>query len=430
MTAHPGRVDESTSVLSRLLLPPGGRWVAARRWRANELYDRRTADVLYGEIRTRGTGGALAAVRHALARERTIARLRLAPGPRRATVHRFPRGGELRRGGLNTARRWVRGGAVIELRSPTPAARLLDRVLSDAGVERTERLSVGTNGGILLGGTTAGMPVLLRVGRVAAANDPSWAGQALRRLEDVPAMPAPGLLGHGRAQDMAWTVESRLTGAPVGVLPAGVLAEVAEAFAQLPRTGRSSEATASDLTLLARAFPAHGRSFARVADRTRRALDRVPGVLVHRDLWPGNVLVTGARLAGVVDWEAWQLAGPPGADLLQLHTAADRLRRREGIGPTWLRRPWREPWYLDVTARYWRTLGLTPDEQYLDAVAVAWWAAEVAGTLTRVPCRRHDASWVAAHVTPVLAALDGRTSSGDDSADRRGSYPGVAASER
>lgn len=41
----------------------------------------------------------------------------------------------------------------------------------------------------------------------------------------------------------------------------------------------------------------------------------VPRTVVHGDLWFGNVLLTGARTSGVVDWEAGATSGEPVRDL-------------------------------------------------------------------------------------------------------------------
>jgi aminoglycoside phosphotransferase (APT) family kinase protein len=42
---------------------------------------------------------------------------------------------------------------------------------------------------------------------------------------------------------------------------------------------------------------------------------RVPQVVMHGDFWPGNLLLAGGRVRGVVDWECARLDGPPTRDL-------------------------------------------------------------------------------------------------------------------
>jgi hypothetical protein len=47
-------------------------------------------------------------------------------------------------------------------------------------------------------------------------------------------------------------------------------------------------------------------------------------------------------------------------------------------------------------------MGVHPSEAVLDAVGIAWWASEVAGTLARLPHRAADPSWLRSNVDAVL----------------------------
>jgi Phosphotransferase enzyme family len=65
----------------------------------------------------------------------------------------------------------------------------------------------------------------------------------------------------------------------------------------------------------------------------RLALNGVPRTAVHGDLWCGNVLVTGSRASGVVDWEAGAATGEPVRDLVRFaHMYALFLDRRTRPG--------------------------------------------------------------------------------------------------
>ena len=49
----------------------------------------------------------------------------------------------------------------------------------------------------------------------------------------------------------------------------------------------------------------------------RLRLNEVPRTIVHGDFWYGNVLLSGGRVSGVVDWEAATVAGEPVRDLVR-----------------------------------------------------------------------------------------------------------------
>ena len=105
----------------------------------------------------------------------------------------------------------------------------------------------------------------------------------------------------------------------------------------------------------------------------------------------------------MVDWDAWHPKGVPGADLLELFASGDRLRARRPLGVVWAERPWRDPAFSELSSAYADRLGLHPEDW--DVVAVAWWAAKVAGTLRRLPMRGEDEPWLAEVVDPVLERL-------------------------
>ncbi|MFL5926537.1 MAG: phosphotransferase family protein [Gaiellaceae bacterium] len=128
--------------------------------------------------------------------------------------------------------------------------------------------------------------------------------------------------------------------------PAAVAADFAAVDAWLTdfQNGTSGTTAAVDMD----AGVAAGLS-ARFADHAAlaEALDRlaqihaslrtnvVPRTAVHGDLWFGNVLVSGTRASGIVDWEAGELAGEPLRDLARFaHMYALFLDRRTRRGRT------------------------------------------------------------------------------------------------
>jgi aminoglycoside phosphotransferase (APT) family kinase protein len=215
----------------------------------------------------------------------------------------------------------------------------------------------------------------------------------------------PRLLGRGAEGQVRWSLESFVEGTVARGVDVPLLAAVRDAWCTLPVSNGTAEATVRDLHLLARLLPPHATTLRALAADVAHASAGLPGVLAHRDLWSGNLLVRDGRLVGVVDWGAWEPDGLPGADLVQLVLGDGRRRRHEPLGTAWLRRSWRELEFQRALRPYADALGLELSRELLDLLGIAWWATEVAGTLGRVPHRRTDARWLAANVDPVLAVL-------------------------
>jgi hypothetical protein len=395
----------------RLLLPAGAVWVEARRWRLSELAPAGDGPLLWGERHVPRTVGTVGVVRRALARESTLVALRLGAGRggRDLQVRRLaangPVGGSVGRG----LARQLRRGTVVELTDGPAVDRPLEQVLRTAGLGPGGALTVGAGGGLLLRARGAdGRRGILRVGLQDDVSDPAPAADALELLASRPDVRAPELLDRGSIGSVTWSFETVLPGTSCTVLTSEVWAAVVAAWRGLPRGGGPPRATSTDLRQLATWLPQHGGQLASLRRDADEAADGRVGVLAHRDLWPGNLLVDQGMLSGVIDWGSWRPDALPGVDLLQLFAGAQRRQRREPLGRTWLRRPWSEGAFRAASEPYWDALGIAPDAGYLETVGIAWWAAEVAGTLERIPERRRDARWHAANVAPVLDAISPR----------------------
>jgi hypothetical protein len=396
----------------RLLLPEGGRWVEPRGWRLAELGAAGGGDghLLWGERRVVRAVSLAAAARRVVAREVAITALRLGVGRggRDLQVRRLAAdgaSGSVRRRLADQLRR----GTVVELTEGAGVERPFEQVLRAAGVDAVGPITVGAGGGLLLRVRREDdRPGILRIGLDDDPSDPGPAADALERLAARPDVPAPALLDRGRLDAVTWTLESLLRGTTCTVLTPEVWSAVVAAWRGLPRQDRGPSATAADLQRLAGWLPQHAEPFSTLRAAVDEASGEMEGVLAHRDLWPGNLLVQRGMLAGVVDWGSWRPDALPGVDLLQLFASAERRRRGEHLGRAWLRRPWTAAAFRSATEPYWEAVGLDPDDRYLAAVGVGWWAGEVAGTLERVPDRRRDARWLAANVHPVLEALKSR----------------------
>lgn len=302
------------------------------------------------------------------------------------------------------ADRWARAGVVMwsaDLDAP------LERIAATAGVGLPRELRVGSGGGVM--GLThtldTGHPRLLRLGRAGTSSDPRPVAAVLRELVGEPNVPRAH--AWGALDGVAWLLETALPGRPLDRLTPSVLMEVAALLRRVPRSVDPPAAVCDDLLAIAAAVPELAGALGELHDRMATGILGESSVLRHGDLWPGNLLVLDGHLSGIVDWDAACSGGMAGADLLQL-VATDR-RRRDGLslGAQWLRRPWRDERFGRLLADTgWGELGVTPVGERLERIGVAWWAAEVSGTLRRHPQRASDARWLEHNVVPVLDALE------------------------
>ena len=333
---------------------------------------------------------------------------RLRPGWRVAAVHRLPPR-ELRPGALRgSVRAAVRGGALAELRSAFAGARVLDAVAKAAGVVLSpQAYHAGTGGALLVLGRFAdGSGAVLRLARADGPRDPTAVAETLELLRRSGVAHAPRLHAHGRTAGAAWLAERALSGRRPRRLTDGLIRSVADTCASFPLGEGPPAATAEDLAGVAALLPGRAAALERLAADVAAPLSRLPSILRHGDLWAGNVLVDrGGNLSGLVDWDAAHPAGVPGADLLQLVATDARRSAGLALGPAFLTRPWRLEAFARATSGYWPRIGIRPDEEQLEAVAAAWWAAEVHGTLARLPHRADDEGWVGANVDSALASL-------------------------
>jgi len=342
------------------------------------------------------------AIAKALARERSLDSLRR----RGADIHRL--GPPVLRPGVvrNAVARALVGGALVELGPMDGGRRVLDAVAEAAGVVgRIGGFRASTAGGIvaevrLSGGERA----ILRAAGAGWPGDPAAASEALAALEGS-GLPVPRLLGRGITAGASWSVESFATGTRPRKLTQEISSAVASFVAGLPLAAGGPTALERDLDRIAERLPDRARAIAEIAQGARIEAANVPAVMRHGDLWLGNVLVDGGRLSGVLDWEGWSPSAVPGADLLHLVATERRIKARADMGDIWVQRPWRSVTFRSVATRYWSAIDWTPTAEQEDLIGIAWWATEVAGTLTRVPFRAEDERWVAINIDRVLGAI-------------------------
>jgi aminoglycoside phosphotransferase len=307
------------------------------------------------------------------------------------------------RGRLRAA---IRSGAIVEL-SAGPGQRVLDAVADAAHVRlETTRLYFGSGGALLarvgIGGGGSG---LLRVAQAGSTGDPERLADMLRRLGAAGVTLAPRLVGSGSTGGASWTVETALAGRrPTGLTP-DLARQAAEALAGFPRVAGPMRALEHDLRGIATGLPSRGSRVSRLADDIAPVASSLPAILRHGDLWTGNLLVDGARLSGMIDWDAAHEAGLPGSDLLQLVATDLRRRSRRSLGAAYLSRPWQSATFQAAATAYWSAVGVAPSSELIEMAGLSWWAVEIHGTITRLPHRAVDERWLSANVDPVLSAL-------------------------
>ena len=402
-------IDPSLTLLAALLRPvdTAGRVVVVRtddRWTVASTPKEATDTVLWGRSALPSGSPLRPAVASAIHREVGLARTRIRPpdGFRMRAVYRL---GPVR-AGTGTIRRAIRravfGGAALELTRNRDAERVIDRVLSDAGLRTASLLRPSSGGaGTLRGRDSRGRPVVVRVAPTGTPADPGGAAQALRTLGAAALPHVPRLLEEGITLGISWTVETALPGRRPDRLTNALASETVALLTTVPRGEGPPTSLAEDLAEIGRSVDS--RSSGLVPLVAAFGEPDLPAVLRHGDLWAGNLLHRAGRLTGIVDWDAWHPRGVPGADLLELYASAERLRARRPLGIVWAEQPWRDPAFSELSGAYAERLELQPDDW--DVVAVAWWAAKVAGTLRRLPTRGEDERWLAEVVDPVLERL-------------------------
>ena len=385
----------------------GGSFEAGPDWAFNLPASARELDVVvWGRLPDGGSAPAHA-IRSAMAREVTLRRLgsRLPDGLRIGAIHRLP-AGRLSAGLRRDVRAAIRAGALVELQSGPPVERVLDVALGSAGARLIgSRLTFGSGGTLVVRVAADAGPGLLRLAQTGTPGDPERLAATLERLAALGVPLAPRPLGHGTAAGGSWTLETVLLGRRPARSSPALARQVALALAAFPRADGPPTALDDDIRGIATQLPRHDDRLNRLADRVAVETAGLPAILRHGDLWSGNILVDHGKLTGFVDWDAAHPAGVPGSDLLQLVAVDLRGRDRLQLGEAYLARPWDSTEFRVAAADYWPRSGIEPTPRSIELAGLAWWAAEVHGTLRRLPQRASDERWLANNVGPVLASL-------------------------
>lgn len=224
----------------------------------------------------------------------------------------------------------------MQVPDPDTLARILQRLYPAARLLSARPLAGGVSAQMLA--LEAGHPdgraetvVLRRHGAADLARDPEIAAHEFRLLQVLQAagVPAPAALHldtSGTLLPTPWLLQGFVDGDTEDV-PAGIddhmrrLAEALAAIHRVPAAGMPFLPRQEDqaAALIARHRPEPDESLAE--SRLRAALAgawppprRNRPVLLHGDVWPGNLLWRGGRLRAVIDWED-AAVGDPLADL-------------------------------------------------------------------------------------------------------------------
>jgi hypothetical protein len=369
-----------------------------------------TADVvLWGRIPYRSMLPARTMGAHVIARERALFSLarRGVDGLRVAALHRLSPPPGLPGAIAGAARRFMLGGAVVEMSRKERPPRIADAVAAAAGVQLVERsLELGADRAAVArahGG--GGQMRLLRLAPTGVASDPAAAADALEWLEEAGVPAVPRLLGRGSVAGANWALESVLPGRRPRRLTRSLAKEVVTLCAALPVADGPPSALGEELTTLAELLPDYAPSFERAKASFSAAGEQSFAVMRHGDLWPGNLLVHRARLAGVIDWDTWHPSSLPGIDVLHLFAAEERRRARADFGRLWAQRPWRSEGFTEFSGPYWRRFG-SPSRELLDVIGVAWWTCWAAQALRRHPRLLQERGWLRRNVDPVVEAWE------------------------
>ena len=366
--------------------------------------------VLWGRTPYLPGGEVLDPIRFAVRREWSLGLLRRRP-PTDLVLHRLHRlepprweAGVAR----NTARNALFSGALVELGRGDRKPRVIDAVAREAGAaspaDRGLRLSLD---GYALGRlkVDGSREVQLRVSRSGHPSDPGRGLDALARLEEAGVPLVPGPVERGETSGASWTTETVLNGVRPRRLSRRVSSDVVDLCSRLPSAGAVSSLE-ERLDIVARSVPRWRKGLDRVLERLSPVVADVPAIMQHGDLWAGNLLEDSGRLSGIIDWDCYHQAGLPGVDLLQLVIGERETRGKESFREIWRSRPWLSDEYRSLTFAYWRSLGIRPEDDFLEAVAIDCWANRVARVFVRQP-HMIDPSWIEANVDSVLGPLVG-----------------------
>ena len=309
-----------------------------------------------------------------------------------------------------TASELVPGRALVVGRRGTRAPTALEAALEDAGRAVGTALGpswVSIRPGPVLAATDTGV---LRVAIGASRVEIDGQVAALTALAAADVAPAvadkiPWLLADGEVGLARWSLERVRPGARPSELGPKLLQECVEflvAFHGADGAGVSLSSRAEEIAAVC-ADDSASRVRA-LAVRLEKDLAHVRRGFGHGDFFAGNLLVTGERLTGVLDWDAGGPGRLPLLDLLHLLLTRTPYGSDERWGRAVLDRllPLARGGGDDAVLRYCEGVGIEPEPKVLEALVLAYWFEYAAYQLRTHPDRRTDRGWIEGNLELVL----------------------------
>jgi hypothetical protein len=333
--------------------------------------------------------------------------------------HRFrPPGSPPLPGRLAADKRLPQRAAVVGFRG-RPFPSVLDAALTEARMStglplRPQWSMAGTGGQLVVMTDTGVLRVALGPGR-RRVRDQSDALSGLWGAQ--PSGPvrhrSPQLLARGSTGLADWSLEERLAGRRPSVPLSPILLRDCLGFlVALHRcgdgTGGDSDRGQAQARTVARVCTAKQAEILQsLAAEVDVELATIPRGWAHGDFWPGNLLVDGGRLVGVIDWFTAGPGRPGGLDLLHLHLSLHRRRGAMRWGPAVVDEllPWARRGGDGLFRAYCHQVGMALDAKRLRLLVAAYWLERVANGVDHYPERAHQPRWVRNNVDVVLPAF-------------------------
>jgi aminoglycoside phosphotransferase (APT) family kinase protein len=303
------------------------------------------------------------------------------------------------------------GGALVVARRGPHAPTALEASLEAAGRAVGAALRphwASIRPGPVLAATDRGV-LRVAIGPSRVELDSQAAALAALAAAEAPPLVAeriPWLLAAGEAGLARWSLERLRPGMrPTPALSPALVNECVDFLVALH--GVSGEAT----SLTGPAETVGAVCSAESATRLRALVERLDGDLAgvprgfgHGDFFPGNLLVTGDRLTGVLDWDAGGPGRLPLLDLLHLELTRSPYGGDDRWGRAVLERllPSARAGGEATLRRYCVGIGLDPDPAVLEALVLAYWLEYAAYQLRTHPDRHSQPAWIEGNLELVL----------------------------